>query len=1017
LRNSSFSRKRRAHGRAATALAAVAWSCGIAAIGAIDPERTPSQYIRDRWDSSNGFQGGPVYAISQTVDGYLWVAAERGLVRFDGLTFRLFQPMESASGLDSVAVQIAPASDGPLWARLRRADLVRSRNGAYEHIPSDPGSPMLLTTAMAPANDGTMLVADERRGIFRARAARFDTIVAKSLLPRSFVISIAQTPDGDMWLGTRDAGLVRVREGQVAFVTDGLPDQKINSLVADGRDQLWIGTDNGVVRWDGQRVTHSHVPSALDRVRATAMMKDRDANVWIGTADGLLRVNGRGLASHDRRMPGAGVTALFEDRDGNLWIGTTTGIERWRDGAFTAYPEVRTVTMGGDAGPVFVDTDGRVWFAPSTGGLYWLRDGRVSRVTEAGLRDDVIYSIDGNGNDLWIGRQRGGLTHLQASGDAFTTETYTQARGLAQNYVYAVLCAGDGAVWAGTLSGGVSRLKNGAFTNHTAATGLASNTIASVLQAADGTVWFATPNGASALSASGWRRYSTADGLPSNDVNTLFEDSAHDIWIGTNAGLAVVRNGRLQSGLPLPESLRTSIVGIAEDMTGSLWTASADRVLRVDREGLLDGSLGDDGVREFGAADGLIGIEGVKRDRSLRTDPNGRIWVSTNGGLAMVDPVRLAGRSGPALVHVEGVSADGTSVNVERGATIEPRRQRITLAFTGLSLSIPERVRFRYRLDGFDRDWSEPVSARQAVYTNLGPGAYRFRVIASNSDGVWNSAEAAWSFTIRPAFWETVWFRGSVLLLISGAVWAADRLRVIRISRQLNLRFEDRLAERTRIARELHDTLLQSFQGVLMQFQAVTHLIPHRAAEAQRTLETGIEQARQAITEGRDAVQGLRSSTAVTDDIAGTLTALGEALASKVEANRPDFSVSVEGRPRALAPLLGGEVYGIAREALRNAFWHGHATQIEVEIRYDRSEFRLRVRDNGKGIDPSVLDRGRAGHFGLTGMQERAGLLGGTLSVWSELDSGTETELTIPAFVAYSKSPVQRASTVSRSRA
>jgi signal transduction histidine kinase/ligand-binding sensor domain-containing protein len=987
----------------------------IVTLHATDPERALSQYIRDHWENTTGFPGGPVYAITQTVDGYLWIAVEKGLVRFDGLGFHLFQPTESAVGVDSVALQLSPASDGTLWARLRRADFVRyrARDGAFEHVGLDADKPGWFTTAMSPANDGSMLIVDQRFGILSSRGDRVDTVVRLETIGPAFVTSIAQTPDGDIWLGTRDMGLMRVRNGRADAVTDGLPDRKINCLVVSGRDQLWIGTDNGIARWDGRGVTRAGLPAALDRVRATAMLKDRDANIWIGMPDGLLRVNSRGEASLDRRSPGTGVTAMFEDRDGDLWIGTTRGLERWRDGAFTTYAEVQTVTSS-DAGPIFVDSTGRVWFGPSSGGLYWLRDGQVRQVTRAGLNNDVIYSIGGSGNDLWIGRQRGGLTHLHigaGGGDdpaaAEPVETFTQANGLPQNYVYAVQRDREGGVWAGTLSGGASRFKDGVFTTYTTSQGLASNTVASVLEAADGTMWFATPNGASARVAGGWRRYSTSEGLPSNDVNTVFEDAAHNIWLGTSAGLAVVRDGSV-GGLRVPDVLRTSIVGIAEDATRWLWIASADRIVRVDREALLQGTLGVDGIREYSAADGLRGIEGVKRHRSLVADAHGRIWLSTNGGLAMVDPVRVAGRSGPALVHIEEVSADGSPVDLSAdaggGVTIGPRRQRITLSFTGLSLSVPERVRFRYRLDGFDRDWSAPVSTRQAVYTNLDPGPYRFRVIASNSDGTWNSAEASLPFTIAAAWWETISFRGAVLILGAAAAWAAYRMRVRQVARQLNVRFEERLAERTRIARDLHDTLLQSFHGVLFRFQAAADLLPDRAAEAKQQCESAIDHAAQAITEGRDAVQNLRSASLDAGDLAVAIRTLADELAAAqvvdAGASATIVDVAEEGTPRHLHPLLRDEVYRVVGEALRNAFHHARARRIEVQIRYDDRQLQIRVRDNGQGIS-AAIDGQRVGHFGLAGMRERAELIGGKLDVWSEVGMGTEVDLTIPALAAY----------------
>jgi signal transduction histidine kinase len=411
-------------------------------------------------------------------------------------------------------------------------------------------------------------------------------------------------------------------------------------------------------------------------------------------------------------------------------------------------------------------------------------------------------------------------------------------------------------------------------------------------------------------------------------------------------------------------------------------------------------------VREFTAADGLLDTEAMRRHRILTTDAQGRIWLASNGGLMMADARRVAAGIAPALVHVEEVSANGTLVEQTGAMTIPPRRDRVTFGFAALSLSVPDRVRFRYRLDGFDRDWSEPVAERQAVFTNLGPGPYRFRVMASNSEGVWNSAEAALAFTIAPAWWQMGSFWSALGVLAAGGVWAGYRMRLHQIARQLDLRFEERLAERSRIARELHDTLLQSFQGAVLRFRAVTYMLPDRPVDARATLENAIDLARQAITEGRDAVQGLRSAATATNDIGPAFAALADTLATDGGSHKPPaFQVSVEGTSRDLPPMVHDEVYRLGGEALRNAFRHARASRIEMEIRYDQRCFRLRVRDDGRGMGAMTERAQHAdGHYGMAGMHERAKLLGGTLLVWSELDSGTEVELTIPASVAYAKS-------------
>jgi signal transduction histidine kinase len=363
----------------------------------------------------------------------------------------------------------------------------------------------------------------------------------------------------------------------------------------------------------------------------------------------------------------------------------------------------------------------------------------------------------------------------------------------------------------------------------------------------------------------------------------------------------------------------------------------------------------------------------------------------------MTDPMQAGRRSASALAHVEALSADGSPIPTHGGVNIPPRRQRITLSFTGLSLSVPERIMFRYRLDGFDRDWSEPVSARQAVYTNLGPGMYRFRVIASNSDGAWNGSEAALRFSIEPAFWQTMGFRASIILLMGLVCLTGYRKRVTNVARQLNVRFEERLAERTRIAQELHDTLLQGFVSASMQLHVVADRVP-ADSPAKPALGRALDLMRRVIEDGRNSVRGLRSSTSVSNDLQRAFSGIAEELGFD---GQVDYRVIVEGRPRPLNPIVSDDVYRIGREALVNAFRHSDARRIEVELVYAPSELKMFVRDNGRGIGAEILRKGNEGHWGLAGMRERAHRIGARFKVWSGTAAGTEVELSIPAHLAF----------------
>ena len=439
------------------------------------------------------------------------------------------------------------------------------------------------------------------------------------------------------------------------------------------------------MRWDGTRVAAAGADQSPGRVNVLSMIEDRDANVWLGTAGGVMRINAKGVSSLDGHA-GMPVTALFEDREGNLWTGNADGIERLRDSLFLSYSTGRA-GQPANSGSLYVDRENRTWFAPSEGGLFWLNGAEIKGVEVAGLNHDTVYSMAGGGGELWVGRQRGGLTHLVEAGGAFTARTYTHADGLAQDTVYTVLRSRDGSVWAGTLSGGVSRFKDGRFTTYTSRNGLASDSISAMLEASDGTIWLATANGLNAFANDSWRVYTGREGLPSGHVNCLLEDSHGVLWIGTSEGLAFLRADRVQIPSPAPEPLREEILGVAADSGGWLWISTSAHVFRVQADKLLNGEAGDADVREYGPRDGLLSTEGVKRDRSAVTDARGRIWFSTERGISVVDPARLSRPSVPAIVHIQTISANGSPVDMSHPVRIPATSQRLIFTYAGMSLT------------------------------------------------------------------------------------------------------------------------------------------------------------------------------------------------------------------------------------------------------------------------------------------------------------------------------------------
>ena len=527
--------------------------------------------------------------------------------------------------------------------------------------------------------------------------------------------------------------------------------------------------------------------------------------------------------------------AIFEDREGSLWLGGTDGLMQLRDAPFLSYAGV-----AGEGGSLYVDPSGRAWIAPSSGGLLSVRGAEHHRISTPGMDGDVIYSITGGPGELWVGRRLGGVTQLREEAGVLHPRTYTADDGLAPGVVYAVHQSRDGSVWAGTLSGEVSRIDKGRVTTFTTADGLSADAVTAIQETPDGVIWVGTAGGLAAFRGGNWRRYGGEDGLPPGRVNSLALDGDGVLWIGAASGLFYWAGSRLESARNTPDLLRGEIYGLAADDFGNLWATTDRSVVSISRASLLGQSNGPAAVREFGPADGLPSTRGIRRDHSVVKDPSGRIWFSLQGGLCVVNP-SLAAALAPALVKVESVAVDGRPLETDPVARYPSSRQRVVFNFIGVSLSVPGRIRYRYRLDGYDSDWSEPTESREAAYTSLPPASYTFRVMASNSEGLWNGSPASVLLEVEPRLSETWWFRVIGLCLAAAAIFAAYRYRMARVHAAMNLRFEERLAERTRIARELHDTLLQSFQGLMLRLQVVDDLLP--PGKAKQQLEQSLERA------------------------------------------------------------------------------------------------------------------------------------------------------------------------------
>lgn len=963
----------------------------------------------DIWDSATGFPGGYVYSITQTADGYLWIGTSKGLFRYDGLTFAFIRTSDSSAGFPVLG--LVTDSAGQLWATDDRTHLFRYDGGRLVGPLPDNGRHQYQTAPpMTTARDGWLLFTSVMQGMVEYEKGEGRVLLEPSRIPDR-PTAVAQTADGTFWIGTLETGLFRVvvtQDTQEIQHVAGLETAKINALLPIGPSTLLIGTDKGLLTFhNGGLIRNAN--SELGTLEILALTGGQKGDVWIGTDGHLFEAHAKDIHedgridSLDHLTVHGTVSTLFEDRDGNLWIGGPETIERYREGGFTTYFSSDGLPSN-NSGAIYVDPKQRVWFAPWDGGLFQLSKGRIEQIEVTGLKDDTVYSIAGGAEDeVWVARKHGGVTRFLVPGDSLQASTYTRRDGLAQDAVDAIYRAVDGSVWAGSLDEGLSRFSGGHWHTFTIKDGLPSNRISVVTGNAAGNIFVGTPNGLAVLKDDHWVAYTPHDGLPPGPVESLYSDKADTLWIGTTKGIAFLQSGTIHVPMGAPNALYGEILGIVKN-NGWLWVTTRDHVVRVRGAALLKQSLGEADYREFGTAEGLPSVEGVKRSRSVVEDSRGRIWFSLNQGISVLEPSRFSTPSFPVTTRLDGILVDGRPIVSDSQTRIPAGRHRLTFRYAGVNASNPDGVRYRYRLDNVDSAWSEPTALRKIDYTNIPPGRFQFHVMARNADGIWSGNEAVTTFDIDAAYWQTRWFQAISVVVVMLLVLGFYRMRLRQLHRQFSLGMEERVGERTRIARELHDTLLQSFHGLMFQFQAARNMLPRSPENAIQTLDEAILLTEKAIAESRDAIQDLRPEQAAQRDLAGLLTATGQELTVNREANvpLPVFRVIVEGEPQKLSSVLEDEVYRIAREVIRNAFRHAIARRIEVEIRYDARQLRLRIRDDGKGIDPKVMeDSGRTGHWGLPGIRERAQRIGSRLEFWSETGAGTEVELTVPAAIAY----------------
>lgn len=974
-------------------------ACLIAApAAALDPQRRLDQLHQTAWTVKDGAPG-QIGALAQTGEGYLWLGTQGGLFRFDGVRFERFEPAPSqAFPSTSVSSLFAPPGGG-LWVGFRYGGASFVRDGRVAPYAEAEGFPTGTVFGFAADRDGAVWAATFR-GLVRFDGTRWERIGTAWDYPEQRTRTVFADRDGAVWAVTDEAAYA-LPAGQRRFVRQPWPGAAVNQIAqaADGR--LWALEAGGRVR---PLAPGGPGGIALD---AAGLLFDRDGGLWIaGEGDGLWRVPhpgqlpdgvpvGRGdrrLENHSERqgLSADYVGPLLEDREGNLWVGTSRGLDRFRAS--------RLVPAGFPSGSydfaLAAGAGGAIWAGTKNRPLMRL-DGAVTPFPGVDRISCAYRDADGT---LWFGGSSG-LWRVGERGPVAVAALPPEASG---SGVQAITRDRSGALWVSLNVPGVFRWHDGQWTRFASEPellGRASPLI--MMNDAEGRRWMGFSRNRIVLAdAAGPRVLSSWEGLDVGNVTALLQ-ARERVWVGGERGLAHVLDGRFVRLRAAHGEPFTGISGLVETAAGDLWLNGSRGVVAIDA-GEIARALADPShpvdYRLFDFLDGLPGLPDQFRPLpSAVAGDDGRLWFATASGVVWVDPARIARNAQPPPVLIESLQADGRPYPVAGEPLLPVRAGTVQIRYTAPSLSIPERVQFRYRLHGVDAQWQAAGTRREAFYTQLGPGRYRFEVIAANEDAVWSPQPATIAFVVPPAFVQTP---GFVVLCVAaglGLLWIVYLLRLERMADRLRLRLHERHRERERIARELHDTLLQSIQGLILRFQAALDRMP--ALDAQReTLEAVLDRAEQALAEGRDRVLDLRADGDAVD-LAQALARVGAQWAGGPV---PAFGVVSEGALRPLAPLAREEAYWIGREAILNAFRHAAAQRIEVEIAYEPGGLRLRLRDDGRGIDAPLLQAGgRPGHWGLRGMHERAERIGARLAIWTRAGSGTEIELWIPGAAAW----------------
>jgi ligand-binding sensor domain-containing protein/signal transduction histidine kinase len=948
-------------------------------------------YTQRLWQMQDGLPEQVVQAFAQTADRYLWIGTTGGLVRFDGERFQTFDRENTPAFSENNVFSLTISRDHTLWIGMEGGGLIRYRDGIFRQFSAPEGLTNGFVRAIREDSQGRLWVGTDE-GLFRFDHERLYRVDKNGEIPAIAVHAICEDRQGQLWVG--GSKLFRISGGSATeFVLSGEASQNRVKSIAQTRDgTIWVGTVSGLQRLaPGDRSFRT-----VHEVQGTArvLRETSDGTLWIGTiGHGLFTYrDGRffRIAAPDT-LPSNTVLNLYEDIERNIWIGTQGGMVRLIE------TPVRTVPLpdasDSDAETIYQDVNGDLWVAGVN--LFRVHSGKAEKYTVPGVSGVRVRNVfrDRDGA-LWIGTEGKGAYRLVGS----KLTQYSKQEGLVNNFVRAFLQGRDGSIWIATDEG-VSRWRDRKITNYRVSDGLAYFSTRSLLEDRRGDIWIGTDQGLSRLHGDSFEHDGATEALKNEKIWAIHEDSDGGLWFGTRTGgLYRWRSGVLTHYTTAQGLSSNGIYELLEDGNNNLWISGPNGISAVSRKELDD--IADHPKRPvalnlYGVSDGLETIQmcGGEKPAGVLTG-QGEVWFPSSRG-----PVRVSIGSPipskPAPVVIDQVIADGLEIPATSDISLGPDNAKLEIHYGVVLLRSQERIRFRYMLDGVDKGWSDASPSRVAYYTNVPPGHHTFRVSAFEMNNPEQVASASLEIVQRPHFYRTSWFLALVVALLATCVWGIYQFRL----GQMRARFRAVLSERNRLAREMHDTLIQGCASVSALLEAHTSMTQTESESSNELLDCARTQLRSTLEEARQAVWGLRSISESASEVGSMLTKVAQQFSR-------EFAIPVHcstaGRPFPLNQFAAHELVMIAREALYNAIRHAHPKEVRLVVEFEEEKCCLRISDDGCGFDVKNFPQMPEGHYGLLGIRERVERVGGKLTLHSIVGTGTEVTIEVPRKMATS---------------